>query len=140
MIDGLLFLVIWSIFGMASATYWHGALPIIAFILLPVSAFVSWRGAKSVERIKNGTATNKTSATEGSVCGLIVTLSISIWSYATQVQAAGTVFDNVSLDSLEFYKRIIEAYLPLIIGGTFVGALHGIAFFNLNKRLVKTIK
>jgi len=140
MIDGVLFLIFWSIVGMTTATYWHNALPIIIFILIPVSAFVAWRGAKSVDRIINGKATNKTSAIEGAVCGLIATSAIAIWSYSTQVYAAGSVFDNITHNSLEFYKRIAEAYLLLITAGTIIGAIHGVLFFNMNKMLIKTIK
>jgi hypothetical protein len=140
MIDGMLFLIFWSISGMASATYWHGALPIIVFIIIPVSAFVAWRGAKSVEKIKNGKATNRTSAIEGGLCGLIATLVISVWSYSTQVYAAGSVFDDISPNSFEFFKRIAEAYIPIITVGTILGSIHGVLFFNLNKKNYKTIK
>lgn len=137
MIDGTLFLIFWSIAGMASATYWYGALPIIVFIIIPSSAFVAWRGAKSVENIINGKAKNKTSAIEGGVCGLIATLAISVWSFSTQVYAAGSVFDSISFGSLEFFKRIAEAYILIITAGTIISSTHGVLFFNLNKNTDK---
>ena len=140
MIDGGLFLLFWSSVGMISATYWYGALPVIFFILIPVSAFVAWRGAKSVEKIKTETITNKASALEGGLCGLIITLLVSLWSYSSQANAAGSVFDGVSMNSFEFYKRIFSLYVPIITGGTMMGAIHGIIFFNLNKYLIKILK
>ncbi len=139
MIDGLIFLTFWSAIGMASAPYWYGALPVIIFILIPISALVSWRGARSVENIKEEKLSIKTSAIEGGLCGFLVTFAISLWSYSAQVYAAGTLFDNVQTNNIELYERIVEAYLPIVSGGILSGALHGMFFYKLNQKLIKII-
>jgi len=137
MIDGGLFLIFWSIIGMVSATYWYGALPIIIFILIPLSSFVAWRGAKSVEKIKNEKLTYKSSALEGAICGFIASLIFVIWSYSSQAYAAGSVFDDVSPNTIEFYKRFVKAYVPLLAAGPLLGSIHGVLFFRINMFLVK---
>ncbi len=140
MIDGGIFLLFWSSVGMLSANYWHGALPVILFILIPVSAFIAWRGTKSVERIKAQKITNKTSAIEGGLYGLFITVLISFWSYSSQVYAAGSVFDGIPVSSLEFCKRIFVSYILIITAGTALGSIHGVLFYNFNKYLIKTVK
>lgn len=139
LIDGVVFLFFWSVTGMANATYWHGALPVIVFILVPLAGFVAWRGSVSVEKIINGKATNKSSAIEGAIYGLIVAIVLCLWSCASQVYAAGSVFDDLSPNSFEWYLRIFQSYLPFITAGAVIGSLHGVAFYNINKYLVDTI-
>lgn len=140
MIDGGLFLIFWSIIGMFNANYWYGALPIIIFILIPSSAFVAWRGAKSVTKIKNKKLTCKSSSLEGAICGFIASLILVIWSYSSHAYAAGSVFDDVSPSTIEFYKRLVIACVPIISAGTLLGSIHGVLFFRINMFLIKTIR
>jgi hypothetical protein len=71
---------------------------------------------------------------------LVASLTLAIWSYTSQAYAAGSVFDDVSPNTIEFYKRFVKAYVPLLATGTLLGSIHGVLFFRINIFIMKTIR
>jgi hypothetical protein len=47
-------------------------------------------------------------------------LALVIWSYSSQVYAAGSVVDDVSANTLELDKCFAQANMPLIAAGTLI--------------------
>jgi len=134
-IDALLFFVVWSCIGAASATNPAGSLPLIIFLLVPASALVGWRGAASARLILAGTASLQRSATEGFVWGAIFILLIWLWGVSNAALAAGTVLDGLSPFQFEFWAVVATTLLPAVgIGGS-IGSLHGVVFLYLNRWL-----
>ncbi|WP_133247315.1 hypothetical protein [Azospira sp. I13] len=136
-IDALLFFVIWSCVGLLSATHSYGALPIIVFLLVPASALVGWRGTVSVRLILAGAASLRRAAIDGFIGGAAFVLVIWLWGFSNAALAAGTVFDGLSPWQFEFWLAVATTLLPAMGAAGVVGALHGIAFFFLNRWLIR---
>lgn len=135
LIDGLIFLVFWSLVGMMTSTYWWGALPIILFVLVPVSALVSWRGAVMASSFRNGSPSLKQHVFDGAKWGSLAGLVLLGWSVASQVSAAGGHLDGASFFSKEVAAYLLYMGVPLICGGTGAGSVHGAMYFYLNRWL-----
>ncbi|MDG4605159.1 MAG: hypothetical protein P9D89_03655 [Candidatus Contendobacter sp.] len=136
-LDALIFFVIWSCVGLASAAHPWGSLPIIVFLLVPASALVGWRGAASVRLILAGTASLRRAAIEGFCWGAAFVFAVWLWGVSKSALAAGGVLDDLSPLQAEFWLALSVTLLPALgIGGT-LGALHGIALFYLNRWLVR---
>lgn len=136
-IDALLFFVLWSCVGLASATHPWGSLPFILFLLVPASALVGWRGATSVHLFLAGTASLRRTVIEGFGWGVAFVFLVWLWGASKEAFAAGCVFDGLSPLQSEFWFAVSVTLPPTLgIGGIF-GALHGIAFFYLNRWLVR---
>ena len=136
-IDALLFFVVWSCVGLATAAQPSGALPIIVFLLVPASALVGWRGAASVRLILAGTASLRRAVIEGFAYGAAFVFVIWLWGASNAALAAGTVFDGLSPRQPEFWVTVAKSLLPALgIGGS-IGSLHGIVLLYVNRRLVR---
>lgn len=136
-IDALLFFVLWSCVGLASATDPLGAFPIIVFLLVPASALVGWRGAVSVRLFVAGTASLSRAAIEGASWGAAFVFVVWFWGASKSALAAGGVLDGLSPLQAQFWFALSVTLLPALgIGGIF-GAMHGIALFYLNRWLVR---
>ena len=136
-IDALLFFILWSCVGLASATHPWGSLPIIVFLLVPASALVGWRGAAAVRLILAGTASLRRAAIEGLCWGTVFVFGVWLWGASKSAFAAGYILDGLSPFQAESWYAVSVTLLPALgIGGT-LGALHGIALFYLNRWLVR---
>jgi len=136
-IDALLFFVIWSCAGAASSSHALAALPAIAFMVVPASALVGWRGAASVSLILAGTASFRRAATEGFFFGAAFVSAIWLWGTLNAAHAAGGHFDGLSPLQSEFWFALSITLLPTLAIGGLLGATHGIALYYLNRWLVR---
>ncbi|MBS1984296.1 MAG: hypothetical protein JST16_08990 [Bdellovibrionales bacterium] len=136
-IDALLFFVVWSCVGAASATHPVGSLPIIIFLLVPASALVGWRGAASARLIFLGVASLRRAVAEGFSWGAGFVFFVWLWGASNAALAAGTVLDGLSPFELEFWVAVATSLLPALGIGGILGGMHGVAFFYLNRWLVR---
>jgi hypothetical protein len=136
-IDALLFFVLWSCASLASTSNVWGAVPAIAFLLLPASALVGWRGAVSVRLILAGSASLRRAAIEGFVWGAAFVLAVWLWGAANSAFAAGGALDGLSPLQSEFWFALSVTLLPALVVGGLLGAVHGIALFYFNRWLVR---
>lgn len=135
LIDGLVFLVFWSLVGMMASAYWWGALPIILFVLVPVSALVSWRGAVMASSFSEGSPSLKQYVLDGAKWGSLASLMFLGWSIASQVSAAGEHLEGASFFSKEVATYLLFMGVPLVLAGTVAGSVHGGVYFYLNRWL-----
>jgi len=139
-IDALLFFVLWSCVGLASASHAWGAVPAIVFLLLPASALVGWRGKQKKHNcglILAGAASLRRAAFEGFGWGIAFVSSIWLWGATNSAFAAGGALDGLSPLQSEFWYALSVTLLPALGIGGLLGAVHGIAFFYLNGWLVR---
>ena len=136
-IDALLFFVLWASLGLISATYPWGAIPAILFLLVPASALVGWRGVASVRLILAGKASLQRASSEGFVAGAAFALAVWLWGFSNAALAAGTVFDGLSPWQSQFWLLVATTLLPAMGIAGVLGALHGAAFFILNRWMVR---
>lgn len=136
-IDASLFFVAWACVGLVSATHPWDSLPILVFLLLPASALVGWCGAASVRLILAGSASFRRAAIEGGGWGAAFVFTVWLCGASKSVLAAGGVLDGLSPLQAEFWYALSVTLLPALGVGGILGALHGIAFFNLNRWLVR---
>lgn len=136
-IDALLFFVLWACVGLISATYPRDAIPAIIFLLVPASALVGWRGTASVRLILAGQASFQRALGEGFVAGAAFALAVWLWGFSNAALAAGTVFDGLSPWQAQFWLVVATTLLPATGIAGVLGALHGVAFFILNRWLVR---
>ena len=136
-IDALLFFVIWSCIGVASASDVWGALPAIVFLLIPASALVGWRGAASVRLLLCGKASPRRALIEGFGWGVAFVFAIWLLGATNSAFAAGGALDGLSPLQSEFWFAFALTVLPSLGIGGLLGTVHGIALFYVNAWLVR---
>ncbi len=137
LIDGSLFLLSWSAFGFLSASHWWGALPIIVFILVPSAALVSWRGASLSKQGRANFPSLLAHVKDGGKWGGIAGFVLFAWSFTSEVIAAGGPLLGTPFFSLATAEYALILSSVFCIGGTLFGAAHGLAFYFINRWLMR---
>ncbi|MDP2393277.1 MAG: hypothetical protein Q8M21_08480 [Methylococcaceae bacterium] len=120
----MLYFVLWSCVGLASASHPWGSFPVIVFLLVPASALVGWRGAASVRLISAGTGSLRRAAIEGFCWGAAFVFAVWLWGASKSALAAGGVLDGLSPLHAEFWYAVSITLLPALGIGGILGALH----------------
>ncbi|MCK8123903.1 hypothetical protein MTF66_02755 [Pseudoalteromonas sp. 2CM39R] len=123
-------LVFWSSLGMFLASEWWGALPVILFVLVPISALVSYRSSVLAKCLIEGNATVKLYAIDGFKWAFIASAIFWLWSISSQAMAAGGPLLGANWWQVMKYIFTISIPVSLIVG--FIGGAHGVVFFYLN--------
>jgi hypothetical protein len=134
-IDAALFFLFWVVVLLLLVAHPYGALPAIIFVVSPTSALVGWRGAQSVRLLLQGRASFLRAAIEG--FGFACLFLAAVWceSWFSQARAAGTIFEDLSPESPNFWFIISDLGLWLFGFGV-AGAIHGVLLLYLNYRLL----
>ena len=131
LINGLLTLITWSVIGMSLASYWWGALPIILFILVPVSALVSYRTSALAQILLQGKATVSLYAIDGFKWAFIASCIFWGWSISSEVLAAGGPL--LGANGWQVLEYIFTIAIPSSLVAGLIGSLHGVVFYYLNR-------
>ncbi len=130
LINGIITLMFWSSLGMLLASEWWGALPVILFVLVPISALVSYRSSVLAQLLIEGKATIKLYAIDGFKWAFVAAATFWLWSISSQVMAAGGPL--LGANWWQVIKYIFTISLPISLIAGLIGSVHGVAFFYLN--------
>ena len=135
--DAAVFILVWSLLTLFLASRPAGALPAIAFGVVPLSALVGWRGAASAKRFLADTATLRQSLLEGSGIAATLMLALLLWGWlAPMALAAGHPLDGLAPTQLAFWFSLgTLAAVPASLAAS-IGAAHGLVLHFLNQWLV----
>ena len=115
---------------MLLASEWWGALPVILFVLVPISALVSYRSSVLAQLLIEGKATIKLYAIDGFKWAFVAAATFWLWSISSQVMAAGGPL--LGANWWQVIKYIFTISLPISLIAGLIGSVHGVAFFYLN--------
>jgi len=131
--DGVLFFALWCAVAALSADGSARLWPIVPIVLAPFTVVVAWRAWVLSAGFATGSASPRQFAKDGFVYGLMVTAAVLVLSASFEASAAGGHLDGYSILSTQGLTYIAYYIFPLSLVGGAVGALHGLAFFYLNK-------
>ncbi|WP_148059361.1 hypothetical protein [Sinobacterium caligoides] len=129
--NGIITLVTWSSIGMLLASEWWGALPVMLFVLVPISALVSYRSSVLAKSLIEGKATVKLYAIDGFKWAFIAAVIFWLWSISSEVMAAGGPLLGANWWQVMKYIFTISLPASLVVG--LIGSVHGVVFFYFNR-------
>lgn len=137
LMNGMITLVFWSLLGILLASEWWGAFPVILFVLVPISALVSYRSSVLAQLLIEGKATIALYAVDGFKWAFTAASIFWLCSISSQVMAAGGSL--LDANWWQVVKYIFTVSLPISLIAGLIGSVHGAGFFYLNRWLIANV-